>query len=207
MHSLSLMSKLATVAALVALPLVWETSSALADSVEEAAQVCSGCHGEKGVPMDKTIPVIWGQRREYLLKELLDFKRGHRKNETMAAIVDALTKSDMEALATYFSQQKWPDLGQKPAADDVKGKAIDTIGQLNCRGCHQDEFQGDYVRPRLRGQQEDYLLKTMTDFHNGDRANFPAMAALMKSLSEDELKPVAAYLAGLSTDLPASAQR
>jgi cytochrome c553 len=132
------------------------------------------------------------------LKQLSDFKDGHRKNETMSAIVDSLTKSDMEALATYFSEKKWPSLGQPAAAGDVKDKAIDTIVQLNCKGCHQDHFQGDYVRPRLAGQQDEYLLKTMKDFHTGDRANFAPMEALMKSLNEDQLTPVAAYLAGLT---------
>jgi cytochrome c553 len=181
--------------------------SALADSVEDNAQVCSGCHGEKGVPIDKTIPNIWGQRREYILKELLDFKTGHRKNDTMAAIVDSLTKTDMEALATYFSEQQWPNLGQAAAPADVQTKALDIIGQLNCRGCHQEHFQGDYVRPRLRGQQGEYLLKTMTDFHTGERANFAAMEALMKSLNDDELKPVATYLSGLPSDGPAVGEK
>ncbi len=181
--------------------------AALADTVEDTAQICSGCHGEKGVPIDKVTPVIWGQRREYLLKELLDFKTGHRKNDTMAAIVDSLTKTDMEALATYFSKQTWPSVGQSPAPADVQSKALAVIRQLNCRGCHQYFFQGDYVRPSLRGQQEDYLLKTMTDFHTGDRANFQAMSALMKSLDEDQLKPISTYLAGLSPEIPVIGQK
>ncbi len=192
---------------MMALPLVSAPHSALADSVEDTAQVCSGCHGEAGVPIDKTIPVIWGQRREYILKELWDFKTGHRKNETMAGIVDSLTRTDMEALATYYSKRTWPNLGQPAATEDVKAKAIDIIGQVNCRGCHQDHFQGDYVRPSLRGQQEEYLIKTMTDFHSGERANFPPMAALMRSLSEDDFKPVATYLAGLNPEVPVIGQK
>ncbi|MBS0232190.1 MAG: cytochrome C [Proteobacteria bacterium] len=180
--------------------------TASADSVNDLAQVCSGCHGEKGVPIDKSIPVIWGQRREYILKELLDFKTGHRKNETMAGIVDSLTKTDMEALATYFSKQQWPKLDQPAAPADVAHQAQEVFSALNCRGCHQDHFQGDYVRPSLRGQQEDYLLKTMTDFHTGERNNYPGMVALMKSLDESQLKPVATYLAGLPPEVPVAGE-
>jgi cytochrome c553 len=205
--SLLRLSKWALVTTMAALPFVSAPRAALADSIEETSAVCSGCHGEQGVPMDKTIPNIWGQRREYILKELWDFKTGHRKNEQMSAVVDALTRSDMEALATFFSQKKWPNLGQPAASDDVKKKAYDVIGRLNCEGCHQDHFQGDYVRPALRGQQEEYLLKTMTDFHNGDRANFKPMEALMKSLNDDELKPVASYLAGLPIEGPVVGQK
>ena len=181
-------------------------ATASADSVDDLAQVCSGCHGEKGVPIDKSIPVIWGQRREYILKELLDFKTGHRKNETMAGIVESLSKTDMEALATYFSKQQWPKLDQPAAPADVAHQAQEVFSALNCRGCHQDHFQGDYVRPSLRGQQEDYLLKTMTDFHTGERNNYPGMVALMKSLDESQLKPVAAYLAGLPPEVPVAGE-
>ncbi len=179
---------------------------ALADSVEDLTQVCSGCHGEKGVPIDKSIPVIWGQRREYLLKELLDFKIGHRKNETMAGIVESLSKTDMEALATYFAEQKWPKLDQPMPPADVQSKAQAVFSAMNCRGCHQNHFQGDYVRPSLRGQQEDYLLKTMTDFHTGERNNYTGMVALMKAVNEDDLKPVAAYLAGLPPEVPVAGE-
>jgi cytochrome c553 len=177
---------------------------AAADSLADTVQTCSGCHGEQGVPVDKTIPVIWGQRREYLLKELHDFKTGHRKNETMAAIVDPLTKTDMEQLASYFASQKWPKLDQPAPADDVKAKAMHAINMVNCRDCHQNNFQGDYVRPSLRGQQQDYLLKTMTDFRTGERSNSAAMTALMRALNEDDLQPVAAYLSSLSPEVPAA---
>lgn len=197
-------SNLVAVASVVPGLLGLFTEEAVADSVNDLAQVCSGCHGEKGVPMDKSIPVIWGQRREYLLKQLWDFKIGHRKNEIMAGIVESLSKTDMEALASYFSEQKWPKLDQQPAPPDVAHEAQQVISTLNCRGCHQDNFEGDYVRPSLRGQQQDYLLKTMTDFHTGARSNFPAMMALMKSLDENQLKPLAAYLAGLSPEIPSA---
>lgn len=200
------LSKFAVIASMVAGLFTFVPNAAIADSVNDMAQVCSGCHGENGVPIDKSIPVIWGQRREYILKQLLDFKTGHRKNETMAGIVESLTKADMEALATYFSEQKWPKLEQPPAPADVAHQAQEVFSAMNCRGCHQDHFQGDYVRPSLRGQQEDYLLKTMTDFHTGERNNYPGMVALMKVLNEDQLKPVAAYLAGLAPEVPVAGE-
>lgn len=207
LSSFSRLSQFVLVASMIALPFVWAPRAAFADSVEETSQVCAGCHGEAGVPIDKTIPVIWGQRREYLLDQLMDFKTGHRKNETMAGIVGDMSKSDLEALASYFSKQKWPSLGQTAAPADVKEKAIDTIVRLNCKGCHQEHFQGDYVRPALRGQQDEYLLKTMTDFHSGERANFAPMEALMQSLHEDDLKTIATYLAGLPPEAPVVGQK
>jgi len=170
--------------------------SAVAQSVDELASVCAACHGEKGIPMDKTIPNIWGQNRSYLLNQLLDFKRGHRKNEQMDPVVESLSKTDMEALATHFSNVSWPDLQQPPASDDVKAKARAVLDPLNCRGCHQEHYQGDSVRPRLAGQQDEYLVKTMSDFHTGDRKTYLGMVALMKSIDEADIKALGAYLAG-----------
>jgi len=40
-------------------------------------------------------------------------------------------------------------------------------------------------------------LKTMLDFRTRKRANNPGMSDLMNAASEDELKAMAAYLAGL----------
>ena len=49
-------------------------------AVAEKAQLCAACHGANGVPIDKTIPVIWGQQAGYLYLQLRDFKSGARKN-------------------------------------------------------------------------------------------------------------------------------
>ena len=37
-----------------------------AQTLDEKVQVCSGCHGDNGKPVDKTIPIIWGQPTGYL---------------------------------------------------------------------------------------------------------------------------------------------
>ena len=50
------MLRLALAAALIA-----GSTAVLAESVEEKAVVCGACHGLKGVPEDKSIPIIWGQ--------------------------------------------------------------------------------------------------------------------------------------------------
>jgi cytochrome c553 len=169
----------------------------VAQTLSDLTQLCAGCHGDKGVPTEKTTPVIWGQNRDYLLNQLHDFKIGHRKNETMSAIASSLSRTDMEALATYFAKQQWPDLEQPALPADMRAAAYAVLDPINCRGCHQVRYQGDMIRPRLAGQQEEYLLKTMTDFRTGERANYIGMTVLMKSVDEAALKPVAAYLASL----------
>jgi cytochrome c553 len=168
-----------------------------AGGVEETAQICSGCHGEAGVPQEKTTPIIWGQNEGYLYLQLRDFKKGSRKSEQMGPIAESLEKDDMKALAAYFTKKKWPDLQQPSAPSKVAATAEQTIQSIGCKGCHLGQFQGDGTTARLAGQQREYLEKTMLAFRDHSRGNNPGMSDLMNAASPDALKAVAEYLAGL----------
>ncbi len=168
-----------------------------ADSVEEKAQLCAGCHGEKGIPQDKATPVIWGQNEGYLYLELRDLKSGARKNDIMSPIAATLETDDMKALAAYFAGLAWPNLGQPSAPKDVATQALAINTSVACTGCHLDQWQGYSVTPRLAGQSSTYLEKTMADFRDHTRANNPGMSDLMQAVPPDQLALLAAYLAGL----------
>ncbi len=170
---------------------------AAAQSIEEKTQECAACHGDNGIPADKTWPVIWGQRQGYLYLQLRDFKSGARKSDAMAPIAQALERNDMMAIALYFSQKAWPDLRQPRAAAVVAAQAVRANGSVGCTGCHQAGYLGEGTQPRLAGQSQDYILKTMMDFRSRVRGNNPGMSDLMNATSEDDLKALAAYLAGL----------
>src|SRR3979490_516145 len=95
------------------------TTPLLAQGIEEKIQVCAGCHGADGKPVDKTIPTIWGQQAGYIYIELRDFKRGDRKSDIMQPIASSLERQDMLDIAEYFAKQPWPDLGQPRASKEV----------------------------------------------------------------------------------------
>jgi cytochrome c553 len=168
-----------------------------ADTIEEKAAMCGGCHGENGIPQEKTTPVIWGQYQGYLYLNLRDYKRGDRKDDQMTPVVDLLEREDMLALAGYFSKKKWPALGQPAAGSDVAARARRANGSVGCTGCHQDSYLGEGTQPRLAGQWKEYLLQSMLDFRTQKRGNNPGMSDLMKATSEDDIKAMAEYLAGL----------
>jgi cytochrome c553 len=189
------------VAALFLGALILSSGNARADdAIEAKAKVCAGCHGEQGVPIQKVIPVIWGQNAGYLFYQLRDFKSGARKNDLMSPIAANLDQADLLPLAQYFSKLKWPNLGQPPAPDDVAKKAQAAAASVGCPGCHLAYFQGDGTTARLAGQNHDYLIKTMTDFRDGTRGNNPGMSDLMKATSPDDLAALAQYLAGLQIE-------
>ena len=189
-HACGIVAALST--ALTLLP-----GSVGAQTIDQKAQLCSACHGESGVPQQKTTPVIWGEQLGYLYLELRDYKSGARKNDQMSGIAASLERDDMMALAQYFSQKPWPNLAQPRASDAAVAQALRATSSVVCTSCHQEGYKGEGTQPRLAGQQKDYLNQTMLDFRDGKRGNNPGMSDLMKSIAENDIPAIAEYLAGL----------
>ena len=171
--------------------------SAVAQSIEDKTQICAGCHGQDGKPIDKTIPIIWGQQQGYLYIQLRDFKRGDRKSDVMQPIASSMERQDMMDIAEYFSTKPWPDLEQPRASKEVSERALSANHSVGCTGCHLDHFQGDSTVPRLAGQSREYLAKTTADFRTRARGNNPGMSDLMIATSPDDLAALSEYLSGL----------
>jgi len=72
---------------------------------------CLNCHGEigKGRPANNAIfPVIGGQHKDYLVKQMNDFKTGARDTDmsgTMSELANQMTDADIDAIAEYLSGQ------------------------------------------------------------------------------------------------------
>ncbi|MCP4410151.1 MAG: cytochrome c [Gammaproteobacteria bacterium] len=67
------------------------------------AMTCAGCHGAKGVSSNPLWPNLAGQKDAYLVKQIKAFRDGGRKDPMMAPMVKALSDSDIENLAAYYS--------------------------------------------------------------------------------------------------------
>ena len=169
---------------------------AQAQDIAEKAKLCDTCHGEDGKPKEADTPIIWGQHTGYLYIELRDYKSGLRKNEKMSAIAADLSKEDMMALAQYFSEKPWPRLDASATdADAATGERIASAGM--CKECHLDGYMGASTVPRTSGQSPTYLETTLLDFKTRKRANNPDKSTLLASFSDDDLKTMARYLAGI----------
>jgi cytochrome c553 len=87
---------------------------------------CIKCHGEygKGQPLNNNLfPVIGGQHKDYLIKQLTDFKTEERENDRsgmMLRITTRLTDHDIEALATYLSREPAPVSAPAPVPEALK---------------------------------------------------------------------------------------
>jgi len=73
-------------------------------SGKEKSMLCAGCHGETGISITPTIPNLAGQKEQYLVKAIKDYRDGKRKDPMMASIAQGLKDDDIVDLAAYFSQ-------------------------------------------------------------------------------------------------------
>ena len=153
--------------------------------------VCATCHGQKGVPQNPTIPVIWGQQENYLLKQIHDFESGARDFEAMAWMASTLSQSEMASAAAYFAKRSWPARSTGAAAAPPPATAA------VCQVCHQQNFAGGVPAPRLAGQSYEYLVEAMRRYAEGERTNNADMANLMKALSPADREAMARYISGL----------
>src|SRR6185369_15541238 len=82
----------------------------------------------------------------------------------------------------------------KPAAkpDLAKGQATSTTV---CAACHtNDGSRGSPANPILQGQHPEYLVKQLSEFKSGKRAN-PIISGMAAPLSDADMKNVAAFYA------------
>jgi cytochrome c553 len=164
---------------------------------------CASCHGEAGNSTISINPKLAAQHEAYINKQLHDFKGADRNNAVMTTFSKALSEDDVKNVAAYLSAQK-----SKPGAAKNKdivelGKQIyrGGIAEKNvpaCAGCHSPNGVGIPAQyPRLAGQHQDYTIAQLTNFRTGTRKNSPQMVTIAKRMSDDEMKAVADYMAGL----------
>ena len=78
---------------------------------ESGIYACINCHGKRGKGKAKDIsvfPRIGGQHRDYIIKELTDFRAKRRSNDPagmMSAIASRLKDDEIKAVAEYLSSQ------------------------------------------------------------------------------------------------------
>jgi len=166
-------------------------------------KVCAACHGADGNSAASTYPSLAGQHAEYLVSQLTAFKKGDRKNPIMAGQAATLSDDDMRNVAAFFGSQKPKERAGTDKALMDAGKKLyrggnTATGLPACMACHGPSGAGIPVQyPRLAGQHSAYVVAQLTSFKAGtDRKNQPMHDVAMK-LTDNDMKAVAEYIAGL----------
>lgn len=173
------------------------------------APACASCHGAHGEGnAENGYPRLAGLNAAYLVHQLASFVDGTRKSDIMPDIAKALTPAERQAVTAFYAGQQVLDSGQ-PTASDAKLAARGVELAVNgdwqhgipgCGQCHGPAGQGVGVSfPRLAGQSATYIENQIAAWKDGKRSNDPLhlMSGLARKLSNDDVKAIAAYYAGL----------
>jgi cytochrome c553 len=174
-------------------------------------QYCTYCHqpSGQGYAGSTPIPRLAGQQTEYVKNQLKAFIDRRRVNFFMFRVAHSLSPEMLSALADHFNALNPPPLGGAPTELVDAGKKIFQEGVPDakippCSTCHGPEAKGNGQFPRLAGQLYPYIVKTLTNWDQergqGGPGN-PDTSAIMRpiahSLTESQIKEVAAYLSTL----------
>ena len=163
------------------------------------ADSCAACHANGG-----QFPYLDGQLAPYLYKQLHDYKDGSRANPIMTGLVAGLSAEDMADVAAYYSQEDIP----LPPKEEKASEAAEVLVKEGdsrrilppCAACHEASGTGQKIDvPAIAGQNAAYLEQTLLDYRSGARKNdlYARMRDITRQLSEEEIKEVARYYAGL----------
>jgi cytochrome c553 len=178
------------------------------------AAVCGACHGMDGNSTDAQYPKLAGQNEEYIVRQLHNFKSGKRQNAIMLGMASQLSGQDMANIGAYFMSQR-----SRPGVADAKlakaGGKLYREGDASrkipaCMACHGPDGRGNpgAMYPQLAGQHAQYLIKTLTAWHDGTTwgsdAHSQIMPTIAKRLTTKDIAAVSSYLEGLHTNTSAA---
>jgi cytochrome c553 len=161
----------------------------------ELATACMGCHGIPGYRNaypSYRVPKLGGQKAEYLVIALQQYRAATRPHPTMQAQAATLSDQDMRDLAAFFAGQGEPHAGLVVSGGRAaRGKEKAAV----CAACHGEAgVSAAPTWPNLAGQHEDYLEQAITGYRDKQRQD-PVMQGQVGALSEADIRDLAAYFA------------
>jgi cytochrome c553 len=195
------LSTLVGVMWLAAAPPVWAQATA-----PDIVMGCLPCHrgvvpATPGVP---PLPKLDGQQAAYLAKQLREYKSGKRKGAVMPQLIRTVKQQQLSVMAAHFASQAPAQGAVENSELATRGKRLyedgnRATGVPGCVGCHLPEGVGHQRYPRLAGQLQAYVVQQLLEFKSGQRSNDRAhvMRAVAARLTDEEMRAVAEYLAGL----------
>ena len=175
------------------------TNDAIGRGATIAVQQCSMCHGAQGMS-EANAPNLAGQYPEVVIKQMHDYKRGHRKSSIMEALAANLAERDIDDIAAYYDSL--PKARTAPARyDETTAPPLVRVGDpmrniAPCIACHGG-IDHKLGAPWLEGMPKEYLLVQMRDFASGARHNdsHAQMRNMARPIKPDEIEQLANFYA------------
>ena len=188
------------------------------------AGACAACHGLDGnsAAAPNLYPRIAGQSERYIARQLALFKGGVRTGGNAALMIpfaQPLSAQDMRDLGAHYATQKsgagiaddtaiatGPNAGMKfyEVGQKLYRSGDAARGIPACMACHGPAGAGNPgpAYPHVGGQQAWYTARRLEEYRAGttsepDAALFNMMAAVAKSLTDEEIQSLGSFLQGL----------
>src|SRR5688572_24313703 len=158
---------------------------------QQLAYTCSGCHAipnYKNVYPTYSVPMLSGQRPEYLVAALKAYKSGERSHGTMHSQASSLSEQDMADLAMYLAGETVLTKSVTDVPATARPKASETC--LACHGTNGVGITADY--PTISGQHKDYIERALHDYQRGGRKN-PVMTSMAQTLTGEDIEQLAEF--------------
>jgi cytochrome c553 len=169
---------------------------------EKAVNLCSTCHGPRGISTSSEFPILAAQRPGYLAAQIDAFRKQTRAekdaHDFMWGIAGRLDEKIVGGIAAYYAAQPPAPGRTDDAALVAKGKELFDKGLPDrgipaCASCHGANGEGIADFPRLAGQHAKYVAKQLTYIQMLTRAA-PVMHGIVKDLTPVEIQAVATYV-------------
>ncbi len=169
---------------------------------EKAVNLCSTCHGPRGISTSPEFPILAAQRKGYLEAQIDAFRKRTRAekdaHDFMWGIAGNLDEAIIGSIASYYaSQPPAPGRSDDPAliakGKELFDKGVPERGIPACMACHGADAAGVADFPRLAGQHAKYVVKQLNYIQSLVRAA-PVMHGIVKDLAPAEIQAVAAYV-------------
>ena len=168
-----------------------------ARSVEQdRLATCLQCHGENGQSQKPDVPSLGGQPAQYSLIQLFMYREKLRAASVMNDIMKQASDDDLRAISDAIAKLPPPRPPSEVGDSQRLARGSNLAEQNHCNICHRTDFSGQENVPRLAGQREDYLLKSLGDYKSGARHGYDAiMAEVLQPIDESDLNVLAYFLA------------
>jgi cytochrome c553 len=169
-----------------------------AQSLQERVPMCLACHGEQGTSQNENTPSLGAQPAPYSLIQLYLFREKQRAAEPMNEMTKGLSDDDLRTLSDLIAKLPPPQpvVGTLDNARVAAAQAL--VQQHRCNFCHTPNLAGQDNVPRIAGQREDYLVKTMREYKSNTRRGYDAsMAEVLQPITDAQIVELAYYIASL----------
>lgn len=172
------------------------TAFAAPPSAEMLANACAGCHGTNGGSAGLTMPSLASQSKTAIVEAMKKFKSGERPSSIMGRLAKGYSDAEIEAMANFFSKQKFHPTSQM--VDAAKAKKGADLQEANCSRCHlEDGKEGKDDTPVMASQWLTYLQMQMELYQSGKRKMPEKMAEKVKPLSKQDLEALLHFYASV----------